>query len=97
MDIGGKSMEFVTGYEDYRMHQGRLAAFKEIHIVGGNATGYTDILQIAFPEKLPDELFAPSAVTRAALARNWHEFSARLWPEFPDAIPVTQVRPPDLR
>ena len=59
MKMGETSMEFGTGYEDFRMHEGRLVAFREVHFVSGKTTGYTEILDITFPDSLPDSMFAP--------------------------------------
>ena len=59
MSMGSATMEFGTGYESFRTHEGRLVAFKEIHYAAGQPTGYTEITAIEFFDKLPDELFRP--------------------------------------
>jgi hypothetical protein len=59
MRMGDKAMEFGTAYEDLRMREGRLVAFREIHLVSGKTTGITEISEITFPDSLPDSMFSP--------------------------------------
>lgn len=60
IDSGGFRMEFGTTYDDFRVQDGRLFAFKEEHYAMGQKTGYTRLAQIEIAKELPDELFFPS-------------------------------------
>jgi hypothetical protein len=60
MAMGDSRMSFGTSYEDFRMHEGRLVAFREIHVVGERTTGHTVIEKISFPDDIPDSVFAPA-------------------------------------
>jgi len=59
MQMAGTEMAFGTAYENHRMHEGRLFAFREIHYAGGQETGFTEIEKVAFPESLPEGVFDP--------------------------------------
>jgi hypothetical protein len=59
MAMGESRMSFGTSYEDFRMHEGRLVAFREIHVVGERTTGHTEVETISFPDDIPDAVFSP--------------------------------------
>ena len=54
-------MQFGTRYDDFRMVDGRLFAFKETHYVMGRKTGFTNLHRIV-TEPLPDKLFYPENI-----------------------------------
>lgn len=49
LQMGGMAMVFGTAYADFRMHKGRLFAFKETHYAMGRQTGYSRIEELEFP------------------------------------------------
>jgi hypothetical protein len=53
----GKAMEFITVYDDFRMVEGRLFAFREAHYAMGRPMGRTQIERIEVMDELPEELF----------------------------------------
>ena len=55
----GSAMEFGTAYDDFRLQDGRLFAFRETHYAMGRETGYTTIQNIEIRSELPHELFNP--------------------------------------
>jgi hypothetical protein len=59
LSMGGNRMEFITAYEAFRREEGRLYAAKEVHYAMGQRTGYTDIEQVEFRDRLSDSLFLP--------------------------------------
>lgn len=66
MAMGESRMTFGTRYEDFRTHEGRLVAFREIHVVGERTTGHTEIETISFPDDIPDDVFSPLGDQRPA-------------------------------
>lgn len=61
LSIQDFNMQFGTHYDDFRMVDGRLFAFKETHYVMGRETGYTHLQRIVI-EALPDKLFYPQNI-----------------------------------
>jgi hypothetical protein len=57
--MGGRRLEFVTGYSDFRMVGGVLFAFREDNIASGVTTGETVLEKIELPAKLPASTFTP--------------------------------------
>ena len=53
------TMEFGTTYDDFRLQNERLFAFKEEHYAMGRKTGYTRLERIEITQQLPNELFVP--------------------------------------
>ena len=53
------NMEFATTYHDFRLQDGRMFAFEEVHYVMGQKTGYTHIQRIVISSDLPEEMFHP--------------------------------------
>lgn len=56
----GARMQFGTTYTDFRLHEGRLFAYREGHYAMGRKTGYTRLERIEIVPSLPDELFSPT-------------------------------------
>lgn len=61
MSINGASMEFATGYENYRMLNGRRVAMTERHFAMGQYIGSTTLESVEFPAVLPAPTFEPQA------------------------------------
>lgn len=61
LTINNSSMEFATGYEDYRMVDGRRIAMSERHFAMGQYIGHTTLTSVEFPAVLPAPTFAPPA------------------------------------
>ncbi|KAF0165418.1 MAG: hypothetical protein FD157_1405 [Rhodocyclaceae bacterium] len=61
LTINNASMEFATGYEDYRIVAGRRVAMIERHFAMGEYTGTTTLDSVEFPAVLPAPTFAPPA------------------------------------
>jgi hypothetical protein len=59
MSMGGQTMQFATFYDDFRIVDGRLIAFKEEHYAMGNFTGHTEIEKVEFNKKFSKETFEP--------------------------------------
>lgn len=59
-------MEFATDYEDFRVQEGRLFAFRENHYAMGHNTGTTRIEGIEILDTLPDTLFQPASPMHSA-------------------------------
>jgi len=59
MSMNGASMEFATGYEDYRMVNGRRVAMTERHFAMGQYIGSTTLREVEFPAVLPAPTFEP--------------------------------------
>lgn len=59
MTMNGAAMEFATGYEDYRMVQGRRVAMTERHFAMGQYIGSTTLQSVEFPAVLPAPTFEP--------------------------------------
>ncbi|MDK9702000.1 MAG: hypothetical protein OEL20_02600 [Sulfuritalea sp.] len=59
LTINNASMEFATGYEDYRIVASRRVAMVERHFAMGQYTGTTRLASIDFPAVLPASTFAP--------------------------------------
>ena len=55
--IGNNTMEFATGYSDFKTASGRTYAAHEEHYAMGQHTGYSNISKIDFPESIPDSAF----------------------------------------
>lgn len=61
LTINNSSMEFATGYEDYRMVNGRRVAMSERHFAMGQYIGQTRLESVEFPAVLPAPTFDPPA------------------------------------
>jgi hypothetical protein len=61
LSFNNSSMEFATGYEDYRTVDGRLVAMTERHFAMGQFIGSTTLDSVEFPAVLPAPTFSPSA------------------------------------
>ncbi|MCX7157269.1 MAG: hypothetical protein NTW45_12600 [Rhodocyclales bacterium] len=61
LTINNASMEFATGYEDYRSVAGRRVAMIERHFAMGEYTGTTTLDSVEFPAVLPAPTFNPPA------------------------------------
>lgn len=61
LTINNASMEFATGYEEYRMVAGRRIAMSERHFAMGQYIGRTVLESVEFPAVLPAPTFAPPA------------------------------------
>jgi hypothetical protein len=61
LTINNSSMEFATGYEDYRMVDGRRVAMSERHFAMGQYIGHTRLESVEFPAVLPAPTFNPPA------------------------------------
>ncbi|MFA4970703.1 MAG: hypothetical protein WC540_13850 [Sulfuritalea sp.] len=59
LTINNASMEFATGYEDYRTVAGRRVAMTERHFAMGQYTGTTRLASVEFPAVLPAPTFNP--------------------------------------
>ncbi len=59
LTVAGASMEFATGYEDYRLVDGRRVAMTERHFAMGQYIGNTTLEQVEFPAVLPAPTFEP--------------------------------------
>jgi len=57
--IGSNTMEFATGYSDFKTEGGRTYAAHEEHYAMGQHTGYSNITKIDYPAALPDSVFIP--------------------------------------
>lgn len=60
LTIDNSSMEFATGYEDYRIVAGRRVAMVERHFAMGQYTGTTRLDSVEFPAVLPAPTFDPA-------------------------------------
>lgn len=60
LTINNASMEFATGYEDYRTVAGRRVAMTERHFAMGEYTGTTRLDSVEFPAVLPAPTFDPA-------------------------------------
>ncbi|MFO0581532.1 MAG: hypothetical protein U0229_04595 [Anaeromyxobacter sp.] len=56
---GADKVEFITTYEDYRLVDGVLVAFREVNWANGRNTGETVVEQAGFPAALPAEMWRP--------------------------------------
>lgn len=61
LTINNSSMEFATGYEDYKSIDGRRVAMTERHFAMGQYTGSTRLESVEFPAVLPAPTFSPTA------------------------------------
>ncbi len=59
LTINNSSMEFATGYEDYRLVDGRRVALTERHFAMGQYIGSTRLETVEFPAMLPAPTFSP--------------------------------------
>jgi len=59
MTMGGQALEFSASYEDFRMIEGRLVAFREHHYAMGGYIGYTQLDKVQFVSTFPDHSFHP--------------------------------------
>ncbi len=59
LTIAGASMEFATGYENYRLVDGRRIAMTERHFAMGQYIGSTTLESVEFPAVLPAPTFEP--------------------------------------
>ncbi len=69
LTINDASMEFATGYEDYRLVAGRKVAMIERHFAMGQYIGSTTLESVEFPAVLPAPTFNPAPaglIVRAA-------------------------------
>lgn len=57
--INNASMEFATGYEDYKSIDGRMVAMTERHFAMGQYIGSTTLEGVEFPAVLPGPTFSP--------------------------------------
>lgn len=60
LTINNSSMEFATGYEDYRTVAGRRVAMVERHFAMGQYIGTTTLGSVEFPAVLPAPTFDPA-------------------------------------
>jgi len=56
---GLEKVDFITTYEDHRVVDGVLVAFREVNWANGKTTGETVLEQASFPAALPPEMFRP--------------------------------------
>lgn len=61
LTINHSSMEFATGYEDYKSIDGRRVALTERHFAMGQYIGSTRLESVEFPAVLPAPTFSPTA------------------------------------
>lgn len=61
LTINNSSMEFATGYENYKMVAGRRIAMSERHFAMGQYIGHTTLDSVEFPAVLPAPTFNPPA------------------------------------
>jgi hypothetical protein len=61
LSINNSSMEFATGYDDYRTVDGRRVAMTERHFAMGQFIGTTTLDSVEFPAVLPAPTFNPVA------------------------------------
>ncbi len=59
LTIAGSAMEFGTGYENYRLVDGRRIAMTERHFAMGQYIGSTTLESVEFPAVLPAPTFEP--------------------------------------
>lgn len=59
MNAGRGTMEFATAYEDFRMQDGELFAFREQHYAMGRHLGHTQLQRVERVKDLPETLFRP--------------------------------------
>lgn len=59
LTINNSSMEFATGYEDYKTIDGRRVAMTERHFAMGQYIGSTTLESVEFPAVLPAPTFSP--------------------------------------
>ncbi len=57
--MGGRPLEFITGYSDFRKVDGVLFAFREGNFANGMTTGETILEKIELPGTLPASTFKP--------------------------------------
>ena len=68
LTISGSSMEFATGYEDYKSIDGRKVAMTERHFAMGQYIGSTTLDSVEFPAVLPAPTFSPAPIGLTAQA-----------------------------
>ncbi|NJD35055.1 MAG: hypothetical protein FIA96_09535 [Betaproteobacteria bacterium] len=61
LSLSNSSMEFATGYENYRAVDGRQVAMTEQHYAMGQFIGTTTLDSVEFPAVLPAPTFNPAA------------------------------------
>jgi len=66
LSFNNSSMEFATGYEDYRTVDGRQVAMTERHYAMGQFIGTTTLDSVEFPAVLPAPTFNPAAAGLSA-------------------------------
>jgi hypothetical protein len=66
--FNNSSMEFATGYENYRTIDGRQVAMTEQHFAMGQFIGITTLDSVEFPAVLPAPTFSPAATGLSARA-----------------------------
>ncbi|MFC1684711.1 hypothetical protein ACFL0R_04460 [Pseudomonadota bacterium] len=59
MTMGGQALEFSASYEDFRMIEGHLVAFREHHYAMGGYIGYTQLDKVKFVSTFPNHSFHP--------------------------------------
>ena len=59
MGMGGKPLEFVTRYDDFRFVDGVLRPFREENYANGFVTGETILSRVVFPGSFAPETFRP--------------------------------------
>lgn len=69
LTINNSSMEFATGYEDYRLVAGRRVAMIERHFAMGQYIGSTMLESVEFPAALPAPTFNPAPATGGLMTR----------------------------
>ncbi len=57
--MGGRPIEFITGYSDFRKVGSVLFAFREDNFASGMATGETKLEKVELPATLPASTFKP--------------------------------------
>lgn len=68
MSFNNSSMEFATGYENYRAVDGRQVAMTERHFAMGQFIGTTTLDSVEFPAVLPAPTFSPATAGLTAAA-----------------------------
>jgi hypothetical protein len=71
LSFNNSSMEFATGYEDYRTVDGRQVAMTERHYAMGQFIGTTTLESVEFPAVLPAPTFNPAVPGLSARSAGW--------------------------
>lgn len=60
IERNGRRMEHSTLYDDFRLVEGKLVAYKEKHFVMGGYIGHTEIQEVQFSPEFADDTFKPA-------------------------------------